>query len=305
MSVIGIIGGSGLYALDGLEDMRTEPVESPFGAPSDVIIRGRLGTAELAFLPRHGRGHTKSPSEINYRANIDCLKRLGVTDILSLSACGSLREEMAPGDFVIVDQFIDRTRMRPSSFFGDGVVAHVSMAEPTCTRLARAAKATLGELDIAHHPRGTYLVMEGPQFSTRAESELYRQWGADLIGMTNLPEAKLAREAEICYLTIGMVTDYDCWNAEHAAVEVENVLAVLQQNSEKAKALISSAAPAIAASRPEACRAGCDRALETAIVTPPGAWDTTATTRLGAVAGRLFSGSSNGAKETEKGEAGA
>jgi len=290
MGVIGIIGGSGLYALDGLEEMRTEPVESPFGAPSDVIVRGRLGDAELAFLPRHGRGHTKTPSEINYRANIDCLKRIGVTDILSLSACGSLREGLAPGDFVLVDQFIDRTRARANSFFGDGVVAHVSMAEPTCARLRGSVRSALVELDIPHHDGGTYLVMEGPQFSTRAESELHRRWGADLIGMTNLPEAKLAREAEICYLTIGMVTDYDCWNMEHAAVEVGEVLAVLQHNSEKAKALISSAAPAIAASRPMACESGCDRALETAIVTPPEARDAVALDRLDAVAGRLLSG---------------
>lgn len=289
MGVIGIIGGSGLYALDGLEDIRPAPVESPFGAPSDVILRGRLGDVELAFLPRHGRGHTKSPSEINYRANIDCLKRLGVTDILSLSACGSLREEMTPGDFVLVDQFIDRTRMRPSSFFGDGVVAHVSMARPTCGRLGKAVQTALCDLDIPHHPRGTYLVMEGPQFSTRAESELYRQWGADLIGMTNLPEAKLAREAEICYLTIGMVTDYDCWNEAHAAVEVGEVLAVLKANSEKARSLIAAVAPSIAAGQGEACEAGCDRALETAIVTPPEARDPATLGRLDAVAGRVLS----------------
>jgi len=291
MGVIGIIGGSGLYALEGLEDIRPVPVESPFGAPSDVILRGRLGNTELAFLPRHGRGHTKSPTEINYRANIDCMKRLGVTDILSLSACGSLREEMAPGDFVVVDQFIDRTRMRPSSFFGDGVVAHVSMARPTCGRLGKAVKAALGELDIPHHPRGTYLVMEGPQFSTRAESELYRQWGADLIGMTNLPEAKLAREAEICYLTIGMVTDYDCWNDAHAAVEVGEVLAVLNANSEKAKTLIAAVAPSIAAGHGGPCEASCDRALETAIVTPPEARDAAAVGKLDAVAGRVLPGS--------------
>jgi len=288
MSVIGVIGGSGLYDLEGLADLRSEKVDTPFGAPSDEILRGRLGETELAFLPRHGRGHRLSPSEISYRANIDALKRLGVTDILSLSACGSLKEDFRPGDFVLVDQFIDRTRSRATSFFGEGCVAHVSMAEPTCARLREAVAARAGGLDLTVHRGGTYLVIEGPQFSTRAESELYRQWGADVIGMTNLPEAKLAREAEICYLTIGMVTDYDCWKRDHAAVEVSDVLALLQANADTARRLVTAAAPAIAEARPAACEAGCDRTLDTAIVTPPEARSAEAMGPLDAVAGRLL-----------------
>jgi len=288
MGVIGVIGGSGLYDLEGLADLRSEWVDTPFGAPSDAIIRGRLGETELAFLPRHGRSHRLAPSEINYRANIDALKRLGVTDILSLSACGSLKADFRPGDFVLVDQFIDRTRMRPASFFGEGCVAHVSMAEPTCARLRERLAAQAGARGLPLHRSGTYLVIEGPQFSTRAESELYRQWGADVIGMTNLPEAKLAREAEICYLTIAMVTDYDCWKSDHAAVEVSDVLALLKANAEAARGLIAGAAPHVASRRPAVCEAGCDRALDTAIVTPPEARERTAIEPLDAVAGRVL-----------------
>ncbi len=288
MGILGIIGGSGLYDLPGLEDVRRETVTSPFGAPSDAITRGRLGSVELAFLPRHGPGHRLSPGEINYRANIDCMKRIGVTDILSLSACGSLKEELAPGHFVLVDQFIDLTRHRPASFFGDGVVAHVSMAEPTCARLRELAANSVEALGIPHQKTGVYVVMEGPQFSTKAESALYRQWGADVIGMTNLPEARLAREAEICYLTIGMVTDYDCWHPDHAHVEVADVIAHLMRNAETAKRLIADIAPRWSSARPDVCQAGCDRVLDSAIVTPPEARDPAAMSRLDAVAGRVL-----------------
>ncbi len=287
MAVLGIIGGSGLYEIDGLSERRWEAVDSPFGTPSDLILRGRLGEVELAFLPRHGRGHRLTPSGINYRANIDALKRLGVTDILSLSACGSLREDFAPGDFVLVDQFIDRTRGRASSFFANGLVAHVSIAEPTCGRL-RETVAAARDLGIRLHDGGTYVVIEGPQFSTRAESELYRSWRADLVGMTNLPEARLAREAEICYLTVGMVTDYDCWHDDHAAVEVAQVLRILKNNADAARRLITLAAPAIMAARPEICPMGCDRALDTAIVTAPEMRDGGLLAKLDAVAGRVL-----------------
>ncbi|GGO11299.1 S-methyl-5'-thioadenosine phosphorylase [Iodidimonas muriae] len=288
MGVLGIIGGSGLYDMDGLSDVRAVHVESPFGSPSDKIVRGRLGDLELAFLPRHGVGHRLSPTGINYRANIDCLKRLGVTDILSLSACGSLREDMAPGDFVLVDQFIDRSRARPLSFFENGLVAHVSMAEPTCSRLRQKVAVAAKALGIPLHEKGTYLVMEGPQFSTRAESHLYRQWGADLIGMTNMPEARLAREAEICYLTVGMVTDYDCWREGEAHVDVSAVLEILVNNAKTAQKLVADTAPLIMEERSETCEAGCDRALEMAIVTHPDKRDAALMDRLDAVAGRVL-----------------
>lgn len=288
MGILGIIGGSGLYDLPGLEDVRRETIASPFGAPSDAITRGRLGDVDLAFLPRHGPGHRLSPGEVNYRANIDCLKRAGVTDILSLSACGSLKENLAPGYFVLVDQFIDLTRHRPASFFGDGIVAHASMAAPTCARLRSLAADSVAALDIPHRMGGTYVVIEGPQFSTKAESALYRQWGADVIGMTNLPEARLAREAEICYQTIGMVTDYDCWHPDHAHVEVADVIAHLTANAATAKRLIADIAPRWGGTRPEICQAGCDRILDSAIVTPPAARDPAAAARLDAVAGRVL-----------------
>ncbi|MGF1606561.1 MAG: S-methyl-5'-thioadenosine phosphorylase [Rhodothalassiaceae bacterium] len=288
MTLLGIIGGSGLYDLPGLQDARWETVDSPFGAPSDQILRARLGRVELAFLPRHGRGHRLTPDTVPYRANIDALKRLGVTDILSLSACGSLREALHPGTFVLVDQFIDRTRSRPASFFGPGMVAHVSLAEPTCGRLRAVTAASCKALDLPFADGGTYLAMEGPQFSTRAESHLFRQWGADVIGMTNFTEARLAREAEICYLTVAMVTDYDCWHDSHAAVEVASVLQVLKDNAAKAQALVAALVPQLA-ERPTPCPAGCDRALEHALITAPEARDPTMVARLDAVAGRMLS----------------
>nr|WP_234397768.1 S-methyl-5'-thioadenosine phosphorylase [Sneathiella glossodoripedis] len=237
-TVIGIIGGSGIYDLEGLENQEWRKVSSPFGEPSDEVLCGTLGDAELVFLPRHGRGHKITPSEINYRANIDVLKRLGVTEIISVSACGSLDEELEPGTFVLVDQFVDRTVAREKSFFTSGMVAHVSMADPVCLRLSDRL-ALAGEAAGINIVRGgTYLAMEGPQFSSRAESEMYRKWGCQVIGMTNMPEAKLAREAEICYATVAMVTDYDCWHPDHDNVDVSAVIAVLMENSAKAKSLI-------------------------------------------------------------------
>ena len=225
--MIGVIGGSGLYEIEGLEGARWEAVETPFGAPSDEILRGTLAGVEMAFLPRHGRGHRIPPSELNYRANIDALKRLGCTEILSLSATGSLKEEFPPGTFVVIDQFIDRTFARTKSFFSEGLVAHVGFGHPVCSRLGDAITESLAALDIPHARGGTYLAMEGPQFSTIAESNLYRSWGCDIIGMTNMPEAKLAREAEMCYATIAMVTDFDCWHPDHDHVTVDAIISVL------------------------------------------------------------------------------
>ena len=241
--MLGIIGGSGIYQIDGLEDARWQRVATPWGEPSDEILTGRLDGVGLAFLPRHGRGHRLSPSDLNSRANIDALKRLGVTDIVSLSACGSLRQDLPPGMFVVVDQFIDRTFARTKSFFGTGMVAHVSMADPVCARLGGWIEAACRGLGIPVHRGGTYLVMEGPQFSTLAESELYRSWGCHVIGMTNMPEAKLAREAEIDYATVAMVTDYDCWHPEHENVEVQAIVKVLMENAHKGRALVRAPAP--------------------------------------------------------------
>ena len=287
-TMIGVIGGSGVYDLDTLEDRAWVTVDTPWGAPSDQILTGRLAGVEMAFLPRHGRGHRLSPSSVPYRANIDALKRLGVTDVVSVSACGSFREEMAPGDFVVVDQFIDRTFAREKSFFGTGCVAHVSLAHPTCPRLGAHARAAARDAGITVHDGGTYLAMEGPQFSTLAESRLYReQWGADVIGMTNMPEAKLAREAELCYASVAMVTDYDCWHEDHGAVEVSDILKVLQGNAEKARALVSRLPALLGASRAP-CPHGCDRALEHALITAPAARDPEVLARLDAVAGRLL-----------------
>lgn len=288
MAVLGVIGGSGLYALPGLKDLEWRTVETPFGAPSDQLLRGRLGEQEIVFLPRHGRGHRLPPGAINYRANIDALKREGVTDILSLSACGSLREDLAPGMFLLVDQFIDRTSGRETSFFGPGCVAHVSMADPVCSRLGDVAAAALDGLQLSWRRGGTYLAMEGPQFSTRAESALYRQWGADVIGMTNMPEAKLAREAEICYATVAMVTDYDCWHHEHGPVDVAGILRVVEQNAAHGRALVARVAELLAEQRPELCPAGCDRALDAALVTAPDQRDAELCARLDAVAGRVL-----------------
>ncbi|MDD2878233.1 MAG: S-methyl-5'-thioadenosine phosphorylase [Acidiphilium sp.] len=287
--VIGVIGGSGLYDIEGLTDQRWERVASPWGEASDALLFGTLEGVSVVFLPRHGRGHKLSPSELNYRANIDVLKRAGVTDILSLSAVGSLRADLPPGQFVIVDQFIDRTFAREKSFFGAGCVAHVSMADPVCTRLGDALEAAARWLDLPVTRAGTYLTMEGPQFSTRAESNLYRSWGCSVIGMTNMPEAKLAREAEICYATVAMVTDFDCWHDEHAAVTVEQVIKVLLGNADKARSLVHAVVPHLGGAR-HVCSAGCDHALDYAIITPEAARDPEAVARLDAVAGRVLGG---------------
>ncbi len=285
--MLGIIGGSGIYDIAWLEHPRWEKFVGPFGKPSDDLLLGELEGARLAFLPRHGRGHRIPPGEINFRANIDALKRAGVTDVLALSAVGSLREDLPPGTFVVVDQFIDRTFARPKSFFGAGMVAHVSMAHPVCARLGDVAEAAAREAGAPCVRGGTYLVMEGPQFSTRAESELYRQWGCSVIGMTNMPEAKLAREAELCYATVAMVTDFDCWHPEHGHVTVDQVVAVMGKNLVASRELVRRAAPRLR-DRPVPCPRGCDRALDGAIMTAPEARDPAAAARLSAVAGRVL-----------------
>ena len=286
--IVGVIGGSGLYEIDGLTDVREETVDTPFGTPSDSFVIGSLEGQPVVFLPRHGRGHKQSPTSLNFRANIDAMKRLGVTEIVSLSAVGSLREDLAPGDFVIVDQFIDRTFAREKSFFGEGCVAHVSMADPVCRRLGDEIEAAAGGAGIPIKRGGTYLVMEGPQFSTRAESNLYRQWGCDVIGMTNMPEAKLAREAEMCYATVAMVTDYDCWHEDHDDVSVEAVIKVLMANADKGRSLVKALTPRLSA-RTESCHAGCQTALDVALITAPDARDPDILSRLDAVAGRVLS----------------
>jgi 5'-methylthioadenosine phosphorylase len=283
---IGVIGGSGLYAIEGLDDVQEIAIESPFGAPSSSVIIGYIHGVKFVFLPRHGAGHAIPPSEVNARANIDVLKRAGCTDILAISAIGSLREELPPGKFVIVDQFIDRTRLRPSSFFGTGMVAHVSMADPVCPRLSDLAEAASREAGAATHRGGTYLAMEGPQFSSRAESHMYRNWGADVIGMTAMPEAKLAREAELPYALVGMVTDYDCWREGEDAVEVEAVIAQMGANAEKARQLVINLAKNLPQSR-----AACpiDNCLDFALITAPEARDPQTLAKLDAVAGRVLS----------------
>jgi 5'-methylthioadenosine phosphorylase len=287
-TMIGVIGGSGIYDIAGLEDARWTAVDSPWGRPSDDILVGRLDGVGMAFLPRHGRGHVHSPSEVPYRANIDALKRLGVTDIVAVSACGSFREEMAPGDFVIVDQYIDRTFARPKSFFGTGWVAHVAFSHPTCPRLSSACAEAASGLGVTVHRGGTYLCMEGPQFSTLAESRMYREvWKADVIGMTGMPEAKLAREAELCYVSIAMVTDYDCWHPGHDAVDVAAVIATLTRNSGNGKALVASL-PALMDAARQPCPHGCDRALDHAVMTAPDRRDPALAQKLGAVAGRVL-----------------
>jgi len=270
-----------------LQNAEWRSVETPWGAPSDALLCGEIGGVPVRFLPRHGRGHVQTPSSINYRANIDALKRSGVTDVISVSACGSFREEMAPGDFVIVDQFIDRTFSRDKSFFGPGCVAHVSMAEPVCPRLGDALETAARGAGVTVHRGGTYLCMEGPQFSTVAESRLYRDWGCAVIGMTNMPEAKLAREAELCYATVAMVTDYDAWRPGHDAVDVAAVVAVLNGNAAKARAMVKAAVPALGGARAP-CPHGCDRALDHALITAPDARDPAALARLDAVAGRVI-----------------
>ncbi|MGD9616506.1 MAG: S-methyl-5'-thioadenosine phosphorylase [Alphaproteobacteria bacterium] len=286
---IGIIGGSGLYRIDGLTDIAWRRVETPFGATSDEFCFGTLDGHKVVFLPRHGRGHVLPPSAINFRANIDALKRCGVTDIVSLSAVGSLREDVAPGDFVVIDQFVDRTVARDRSFFGPGCVAHVSMAAPVCGRIGDALLAATAQSGPPTKRGGTYLVIEGPQFSTLAESELYRSWRCDVIGMTNMPEARLAREAEICYATVAMVTDYDCWHPGHDAVTVEMILSVLDANAARARALVRQVVPLLAR-HAGPCRQGCDHALDNAVITAPENRDPALLARLDAVAGRVLNG---------------
>jgi 5'-methylthioadenosine phosphorylase len=286
-AILGIIGGSGLYDLPGLHDVQEEAVETPWGAPSDKLVRGRIGQTDIVFLPRHGRGHRLSPSGINYRANIDAMKRLGVTDLVSLSACGSYREDLPPGSFVLVDQFMDRTVKRETSFFGVGLVAHVSFAHPVSPNLLdRLAHAAAAE-DIAVQRGGTYVCMEGPQFSTLAESLAYKALGASVIGMTAMPEAKLAREAELPYATLAMVTDYDAWHPSESAVDVEMVLRTVHDNAARAQRLIAR----LAADFPTEhvpCPIGSDRALDSAIITARPFWDDERLRRLDAIMGRVL-----------------
>jgi 5'-methylthioadenosine phosphorylase len=285
--VIGIIGGSGLYDIDGLEEKAWRRVHTPWGEPSDELLFGRLGGVQCVFLPRHGRGHPKSPTHLNYQANIDALKRSGVTDVLSLSAVGSLKEDLPPGHFVVIDQFIDRSFAREKSFFGDGIVAHVSMAHPVCARLGDSLYSAASALSLPTTRGGTYLVMEGPQFSTRAESELYRSWGCSVIGMTNMPEAKLAREAELCYATVAMVTDFDCWHPDHDHVTVDAVVKILLGNADHARGLVRAVLPDVG--RPRGlCPCGCDRALDHAVITAPQRRDPALAEKLDAVAGRVL-----------------
>ncbi|MBJ3777402.1 S-methyl-5'-thioadenosine phosphorylase [Acuticoccus mangrovi] len=284
---LGIIGGSGLYELPGLQG-EWETIESPWGEPSDQVLRGTLDGTRMVFLPRHGRGHGLDPTGINYRANIDVMKRAGVTDLVSLSACGSLREDLPPGMFVIVDQFIDRTFARPKSFFGNGCVAHVSMAHPVSRDLGDRVEAAAKVVGVPVRRGGTYLAMEGPQFSSLAESQLYRAWGADVIGMTNMPEAKLAREAEIAYATVAMVTDFDSWHPEHGEVDIMSIIATMTQNADAARNLVATLAAATPPTR-EPCSTGSDMALETAIITTPEARDPALLAKLDAVAGRVLS----------------
>ena len=287
--VIGVIGGSGVYEIDGLENTRWQRVDSPFGPPSDELFFGELNGQQLVFLPRHGRGHRIPPSELNYRANIDVLKRSGVTEIISVSACGSLKEELLPGHFVIADQFIDRTFARAKSFFSSGLVAHVSLGHPVCSRLGDALEEAIKLLGIPYQRGGTYLAMEGPQFSTKAESELYRSWGCDVIGMTNMPEAKLAREAEMCYATIAMVTDFDCWHPDHDEVTVDAIVEVLTDNADKGRALVKKVTSGLS-SRDIPCTDGCNTALDFSIITTPEARDPEMVKKLDAVAGRVLKG---------------
>lgn len=288
-AVLGVIGGSGVYDLPGLEDVREEQVSSPWGEPSDALRIGRIGDTKVVFLARHGRGHRLSPSGINYRANIDVLKRAGVTDIVSLSACGSFRNELHPGLFVLVDQFIDRTVGRETSFFGNGCVAHVPFAHPVGPVLQKRIAAAAEAEAIAIHKGGTYVCMEGPQFSTMAESKHYKSAGFDVIGMTNLPEAKLAREAEITYATIAMVTDFDCWHPNHDAVDVASIVAVIRNNADKAARLVARVARDFPSER-ENCPAGSHRALDGAIMTAPAQRDPSLVAKLDAVASRVLGG---------------
>lgn len=285
---IAVIGGSGIYDIEGLENPEWITVETPWGAPSDQILTGVLEGVEMAFLPRHGRGHVHTPTSVPYRANIDALKRIGVTDVISVSACGSFREHMAPGDFVIVDQFIDRTFAREKSFFGTGCVAHVSVAHPTCPRLSDACETAALAAGVTVHKGGTYLAMEGPQFSTLAESKMYRtSWGADVIGMTNMPEAKLAREAELCYASVAMITDYDSWHPDHGEVDVTEIIKTLLGNADKGRDMVKRLPALLGPTRTD-CPHGCDKALEYAILTAPDARDPAMLAKLDAVAGRVL-----------------
>ena len=285
--MLAVIGGSGVYDFAGLEDARWLKVDSPFGEPSDELLTGKLAGQPVAFLPRHGRGHRIPPTDINFRANIDALKRVGATEVISVSAVGSLREHLAPGMFVIVDQFVDRTFAREKTFFGPGLVAHVSMARPVCARLGAIIEQAAQDAGIRYVRGGTYLVMEGPQFSSLAESELYRAWNCDVIGMTNMPEAKLAREAEVCYATVAMVTDYDCWHPDHDDVTVEIIVRTLLANAENARNLIRHVAPR-SVGGDGACAHGCRTALEHAVITPPESRDPAMVKKLHAVAGRVL-----------------
>ncbi|HEY4123396.1 MAG TPA: S-methyl-5'-thioadenosine phosphorylase [Rhizomicrobium sp.] len=287
-TVLGIIGGSGVYDIPGLENPRWQRVESPWGQASDELLFGTFKGVDLVFLPRHGRGHIQSPSSINYRANIDVLKRSGVTDVISVSACGSLQENLPPGSFVIVDQFIDRTFAREKSFFGPGFVAHVSMAHPVCAKLSGALDEAAKETGIKYSKGGTYLAMEGPQFSTLAESNLYRSWGCSVIGMTAMPEAKLAREAELPYALVAMVTDYDCWHPDHDHVTVEQVIKVLTANADNARKLVMAVAPKLGPDRKPS--PGIDNVLDTAFITAPEKRDPKLFAKLDAVAGRVLKG---------------
>ncbi|MFO1406620.1 MAG: S-methyl-5'-thioadenosine phosphorylase [Steroidobacteraceae bacterium] len=286
-SVLGIIGGSGIYDLPGLTDLREERVTTPWGEPSDALLRGRVGDTAVVFLPRHGRGHRHSPSDINYRANIDALKRAGVTDLVSFSACGSFREELPPGTFVLVDDFVDRTVRRASSFFGSGCVAHVPFAHPVGPALQDLVERAAREEGIPYRRGGTAVCMEGPQFSTLAESLGYRSAGYDVIHMTSMPEAKLAREAEITYAVVCMVTDFDCWHPTHDSVEVATLLRVMDENRGKAQRLFARLARDFPAEHP-ACPVGSDRALDGAILTAPEARDPALIAKLDAVAGRVL-----------------
>ena len=285
---LAIIGGSGIYDIDGLVDAKWTDVETPWGAPSDQVLTGTLNGVDMVFLPRHRRGHVYSPTTVPYRANIDALKRLGVTDVISVSACGSFRDDMAPGDFVVVDQFIDRTFAREKSFFTTGCVAHVSVAHPTCPRLPAACVQAASDAGITVHNGGIYLAMEGPQFSSIAESKMYREsWGADVIGMTNMPEAKLAREAELCYASVAMITDYDSWHPEHGSVDITSIIATLQGNAGKARDLVGRL-PALLGQERDDCPHGCDKALEFAIMTAPDKRDPDLIAKLDAIAGRVL-----------------
>ena len=286
-SVLGIVGGSGLYSLPNLENPTWKKVATPWGEPSDEILFADIDGLPIRFLPRHGRGHAHAPTGINYRANIDALKRSGVTDLISVSACGSLREDLHPGKFVLVDQFIDRTFAREKSFFDNGLVAHVSVADPVSPALVDEVEKALIAAQVDYARGGTYLVMEGPQFSTRAESNLYRSWGCDVIGMTNMPEAKLAREAEICYATVAMVTDYDCWHEEHTQVDIAAVLAVMKTNTEHAQTVLTK----LIANFPREhvpCPIGSDRALDVALITAPAVRNPALIAKLDAIAGRVL-----------------